>query len=104
MKTGTAARKSGVPAKTIRYYEGIGLIPNAKRTGAGYRDCDATDVQIVRFVARARKLGFSVRDVAGLLELWRDTWRASGDVKTVAERHIAEIEGRILDCGRCAGP
>lgn len=97
MNIGTAAKRSGVPAKTIRYYESIGLIPEAGRAGNGYRDYAAQDVEMLRFIKRARNLGFSVEDVAGLLDLWRDKSRASADVKAVAIKHIETVEARIRE-------
>ena len=97
MKIGEAARRSGVPAKTIRYYESTGLIGAADRERNGYRDYGEADVQVLRFVHRARRLGFSVRDVARLLALWSDRGRASADVKTVAREHLREIELRIRE-------
>lgn len=97
MNIGTVAKVSGVPAKTIRYYEEIGLIPEALRGDNGYRQYRQDDVEILRFVQRARKLGFSVKDVGDLLALWRDTGRASADVKAVALRHIEEVEERIRE-------
>jgi len=95
MRIGEAAERSGVTAKTIRYYESVGLIPAAARTGGGYRDYDGNDVQTLRFVHRARGLGFSVREVGDLLALWRDRDRASANVKSLAERHVAAIERKI---------
>jgi Cu(I)-responsive transcriptional regulator len=95
MNIGAAAAHSGVPAKTIRYYESIGLIPRAARTGGNYRDYDDSDLQTLRFIQRARRLGFAVKDVSSLLTLWRDRRRASGDVKRLAEGHIAEIDQRM---------
>ncbi|MBI2585412.1 MAG: Cu(I)-responsive transcriptional regulator [Rhodospirillales bacterium] len=95
MNIGTAASKSGVPAKTIRYYESIGLIPRATRAGNGYRDYGYVDVATLKFIQRARRLGFSVKDVGNLLELWRDRKRSSASVKKVAMNHIGEIEKRI---------
>jgi MerR family copper efflux transcriptional regulator len=95
MNIGTAAARSGVPAKTIRYYESIGLIPRAARTGGNYRDYDDNDLQTLRFIQRSRRLGFAVKDVSSLLTLWRDRRRASGDVKRLAEGHIAEIDQRM---------
>ena len=95
MNIGTAAARSGVPAKTIRYYESIGLLPRAARTGGNYRDYDDNDLQTLRFIQRARRLGFAVKDVASLLPLWRDRRRASADVKRLAEGHIAEIDQRM---------
>jgi len=100
MNISDAARQSGVPAKTIRYYESIGLIPEPARTSSGYRQYTAQDVQVLSFAGRARALGFSVEEVAALLALWRDKGRASGDVKRLAEAHIAEIERKIADLER----
>jgi len=95
MNIGTAATRSGVPAKTIRYYESIGLIPRAARTSGNYRDYDETDLQTLRFIQRARRLGFPVKDVGSLLTLWHDRRRASGDVKRLAASHIGEIDRRM---------
>ena len=95
MNIGTAAARSGVPAKTIRYYESIGLIPRAARTGGNYRDYDDNDLQTLRFIQRARRLGFAVKDVSSLLALWHDRGRASGDVKRLANGHLEEIDRRM---------
>jgi DNA-binding transcriptional MerR regulator len=81
MNIGQAAERSGVPSKTIRYYEDIGLVAAAPRSINGYREYGETDVHILRFVQRARSLGFSVRDCLQLLSLYRDPQRASADVK-----------------------
>lgn len=97
MQIGIVARKSGIPAKTIRYYEDIGLIGSAGRTASGYRVFDQTDVETLRFIARARGLGFSVSDVANLLALWRDTHRASAQVKDLASQHLAGIDRKIAE-------
>ncbi len=97
MNIGTVAEKSGVPAKTIRYYESIGLIPPATRAGNGYRNYDRADVETLRFIQRARRLGFSVKDVGGLLGLWWDMQRASADVKALALSHIEEVDRRIAE-------
>ena len=97
MNIGTVAEESGVPAKTIRYYESIGLIDAAPRTEGGYRSYGATDVAFLRFIRRARGLGFGVGDVANLLALYRDTTRASADVKALALRHITRIERKIAE-------
>ena len=97
MNIGNVARESGVPAKTIRYYESIGLIPEARRFENGYRHYGNTDVEVLRFIQRARRLGFSVNDVADLLALWRDKDRASADVKALAQRHVEEMERRIAE-------
>lgn len=95
MNIGTVARRAGLPAKTIRYYEDIGLIPPAGRTPSGYRAYSDSDVATLRFVQRARSLGFSVRDVAALLALWRDRHRASADVKALALAHVVDIDRKI---------
>jgi len=97
MNIGEAAKSSGVPAKTIRYYESIALIPPAQRTGAGYRDFDRKDIETLRFIQRARSLGFSVKDVATLLDLWRNRSRASSDVKALAVEHIDEIDRKVAE-------
>lgn len=97
MNIGTAAKRSGVPAKTIRYYEGVGLIPSAGRTAAGYRVYSDADVETLRFIHRARALGFSVREVAALLALWQDRGRASADVRALALDHVAGIDARIAE-------
>lgn len=97
MNIGEAARRSGVSAKTIRYYESVGLIPAAGRTASGYRAYTVNEVETLRFIHRARSLGFSVGDVGGLLELWRDRSRASADVKAIALKHVAEIERKIAE-------
>ena len=95
MNIGEAAKRSGVTAKTIRYYESIGLIPAVGRTASGYRAYTVQEVETLRFIQRARSLGFSVEDVSGLLELWRDRSRASADVKAIALKHVGEIERKI---------
>lgn len=97
MKIGDAAKQSGVPAKTIRYYEGVGLIEAATRQDNGYRDYSETDIHTLRFISRARGLGFTVKDVAMLLALYRDSSRASADVKAVAARHVDRIDEKIAE-------
>ena len=97
MNIGTAAKLSGVSAKTIRYYEGVGLLRPAARATSGYRQYVEADVQILRFVERARSLGFSVEDVGTLLGLWADKRRKSAQVKQLANQHIEAIEKKILE-------
>ena len=97
MNIGTVAERTGVSAKTIRYYESIGLIPKPDRAENGYRDYSTTDIEMLRFIQRARKLGFSVKDVGNLLMLWQDRNRASSDVKALAQKHIEEVNERIRE-------
>jgi len=95
MNIGQASRASGVSAKMIRYYERTGLIPKALRRESGYRDYSPSDVHMLRFIRRARDLGFAVAEIDDLLNLWRDTSRHSGDVKRIAQAHIARLRDRI---------
>ncbi len=97
MNIGNAARLSGLPAKTIRYYESIGLIGAPQRSDSGYRDFDESDLHRLRFIARSRALGFSVEEVRRLLTLYADRGRASADVKTMVVEHIDAIDRKIAD-------
>lgn len=97
MNIGQAAKASGVSAKMIRYYEENGLIPAAGRTAKGYRDYSATDVHMLRFIRRARDLGFSVAEISELLGLWRDETRQSSEVKRLAQRHMEALQNKIKD-------
>lgn len=98
-----AARTSGVSAKMIRYYEQAGLMPAAGRTEAGYRTYRESDVHRLHFIRRARELGFSLAEIAELLDLWDDQSRHSADVKRLAERHITNLEQRITTLQEMAG-
>ncbi len=95
MRIGAAAHLSGLSAKTIRYYEDIGLVAPPDRTATGYRDYDERQVRLLMFVHRARDLGFTVEDCRSLLALYTDRQRASSDVKKVAEERVAEIDNKI---------
>ncbi len=95
MNIGQASKKSGVSAKMIRYYEQISLIPKADRTDAGYRDYSDMDVHMLRFIRRARDLGFSVAEIGDLLGLWRNEARQSSEVKRLAQSHVEELERKI---------
>lgn len=97
MNIGETARHSGVSAKMIRHYEGIGLIPKAARTYSGYRTYSANDVHTLRFVRQARNLGFSIKQIEQLLGLWRNQRRPSSKVKALAQEHIAELDARIVE-------
>jgi len=95
MNIGEASRQSGVTAKMIRHYETLGLIQPATRTLAGYRVYDEKEVHTLRFIRRARDLGFSMKEIQHLLGLWQDRRRASGDVRRIARAHVAELEKKI---------
>jgi Cu(I)-responsive transcriptional regulator len=97
MNIGEAAGASGVSAKMIRYYEQIGLIRPANRTDSNYRSFNDRDVNDLRFIKRARSLGFSVDEITNLLSLWRDRVRPSREVKAIADGHIADLEARIAE-------
>jgi len=94
---GETAARSGVPAKTIRYYEQIGLIGAAARAENLYRTYSEADVAMLRFIGRARRLGFSVQALKQLVALYRDRGRASADVKAIALHHIAEIDSKLTE-------
>lgn len=86
-----------MPAKTIRYYEQIGLIGTAARGSNQYRSYSEADIAMLRFIGRARRLGFSVQDLKQLVALYRDRGRASADVKAIALHHIAEIDRKLAE-------
>jgi MerR family copper efflux transcriptional regulator len=97
MNISFVAEKSGVTAKTIRYYESIGLIPSADRRTNGYRAYSDIDVHTLRFIRRARSLGFSVDEIRDLLDLWRNKSRASNKVKALATQHLTELDQKIVE-------
>jgi MerR family copper efflux transcriptional regulator len=97
MNIGEAAEASGVSAKMIRYYERIGVVRPPLRTSNGYRVYAEDEVHTLRFIKRARGLGFSIDETAELLALWRDRSRASADVKALALRHIGDLERKAAE-------
>lgn len=94
MNIGDVARRSGLPAKTIRYYEDIGLV-RPLRGANGYRSFRNDDLHKLAFIGRARALGFSIDDCRGLLKLYADTGRASSEVKRIAENHLKRIDRKL---------
>lgn len=96
MNVGDAARLSGLPAKTIRYYEEIGLVDPA-RAANGYRDYSGDDIHRLAFLGRARGLGFSIDDCRQLMALYRDRSRASHDVKEIALAHVTAIDEKVRE-------
>ncbi|MGB3540164.1 MAG: Cu(I)-responsive transcriptional regulator [Mesorhizobium sp.] len=96
MNVGEAARRAGLPAKTIRYYEEIGLI-RPERAGNGYRAYSGDDVHRLAFLKRARTLGFSIEDCRQLMALYQDRERASADVRQIAAAHVRVIEEKVRE-------
>ena len=96
MNIGMAAEKSGLPAKTIRYYEEVGLV-RPDRSENGYRTYSEKEVHKLRFLHRARSLGFGIEECRQLLALYEDRGRASADVKHIAEAKIAEVDRKIAE-------
>jgi MerR family transcriptional regulator, copper efflux regulator len=94
---GQAADASGVSAKMIRHYESLGLIPKAERTVSNYRVYSQKDLHVLRFIKRARSLGFSMKEIAVLVGLWQNTRRSSAQVKKLALAHVADLDEKIRE-------
>lgn len=92
---GAAARLSGVSAKMVRHYEGLGLLGRVARTDSGYRQYSEAEVHTLRFIKRARDLGFSMEEIAELVGLWQNRRRTSASVRKVAQKHAQELAQRI---------
>jgi Cu(I)-responsive transcriptional regulator len=92
---GQAAKESGVSVKMIRHYEAVGLLPRVPRTFGNYRLYSANDVHTLRFIKRARSLGFSMKDIKGLLDLWNDKSRSSASVRKIAGKHVDDLKRKI---------
>lgn len=97
MNIGEAAKAAGISAKMIRHYEQIGLVPEAERTDAGYRQYSEREVSVLRFIRQSRSLGFSMQQIADLLGLWSNRGRASREVKEVAKRHLADLAEKMRE-------
>lgn len=97
MNIGEAASATGISAKMVRHYEGIGLLPPASRTDAGYRVYGDKDLQKLRFIRHSRDLGFSLEQIGQLLDLWQNRDRSSRQVKTLAQAHIAEMDRKLRE-------
>jgi len=97
MNIGEAAQLSGVSAKMVRHYESLGLLPRVARTEAGYRQYGDKEVHTLRFIRRARDLGFSMTEIAELLKLWQNQRRSSANVKKIAQQHLADIDTRMAE-------
>lgn len=96
MNIGQAANEAGISAKMIRYYESIGLLPRADRRESGYRDYSPDDISRMKFLRRARSLGFSVPQIQELMRLWTDRGRSNAEVRKVALDHAAELEAKAF--------
>ncbi|MBA3599445.1 MAG: Cu(I)-responsive transcriptional regulator [Methylibium sp.] len=97
LNIGEAAARSGVSAKMVRHYESLGLLPSVARTESGYRQYGERQVHMLRFIRRARDLGFSIAEITQLLKLWQNRRRASSDVKRIALAHVADLERRMAE-------
>ena len=103
MDIGRAAKESGVSIKMIRHYEAIGLLPPPARTLANYRVYGPNDVHVLRFIKRARTLGFSMEDIKELVGLWKNKSRSSAAVKRVAGKHLEDLKRKIAELQSMAG-
>jgi MerR family transcriptional regulator, copper efflux regulator len=95
MNISAASKASGVSTKMIRHYEALGLVPGVRRSDAGYRQYDETTVHQLRFIRRARDLGFDTKEISALLQLWRNKRRSSAEVKRIAAKHVTALDQRI---------
>lgn len=103
MNIGEVAARSGISPKMVRHYEQLGLLPRIARSDAGYRRYGARELHTLRFVRRARDLGFSIAEIAELLALWQDRRRASAQVKRIALAHVADLDRRMAELAQMKG-
>ena len=94
---GHAAQRAKVSAKMVRHYESLGLLPEVARTESGYRQYTEKQVHTLRFIKRARDLGFSMSEISELLKLWQNKRRSSENVKRIAAQHVADLDKRIAE-------
>jgi MerR family copper efflux transcriptional regulator len=94
---GEAAQRANVSAKMVRHYETLGLLPGIGRTDSGYRQYTEKEVHTLRFIKRARDLGFSMSEISELLKLWQNKRRSSESVKRIAALHVANLDQRIAE-------
>jgi Cu(I)-responsive transcriptional regulator len=97
MNIGEAAQRSGVSAKMVRHYESLGLLPRVARTDAGYRQYGDKEVHTLRFIRRARDLGFSMVEIGELLKLWQNQRRSSASVKRIAQEHLSALDAKMAE-------
>lgn len=95
LNIGEAARLSGISTRMVRHYESLGLLGDVHRSDSGYRQYSAAEVHTLRFIKRSRDMGFSMEQVAELVDLWRNRRRTSASVKRIAQSHLDELEQRI---------
>lgn len=97
MNIGEAAQRSGISPKMLRHYESLGLLPEVARSESGYRQYGEKEVHTLRFIRRARDLGFAIAEIAELLKLWQNRQRSSAEVKRIALAHVADLERRLAE-------
>ncbi len=103
MNIGEVAARSGISPKMVRHYEQLGLLPRVARSDAGYRRYGARELHTLRFIRRARDLGFSIAEIGELLALWQDRRRASAQVKRIALAHVADLDRRMAELAQMKG-
>lgn len=103
MNIGEVSERSGISPKMVRHYEQLGLLPRIARSDAGYRRYGERELHTLRFIRRARDLGFSIAEIAELLALWQDRRRASAQVKRIALAHVADLDRRMAELAQMKG-